>query len=138
MTGRGGGRAPSPRGTGRPRRDRRAIRQGGEGMAGVLNGVLARWHGVRVTPSFGRWSYFVGSRLFACYPIRAKDHDLWVRLGGGDRARALGSSGVRPHRRFGTRGWIELDVTEPGELPQALKWLRRGWEEARRQAGAGE
>lgn len=135
MTPRAGGRAPRPRGTGRPRRDRRSIRRGGEGLAGVLNRVLGDWHGVRITPMFGRWGYFVGGQLFGCYPIRTKDHDLWVRLSPGEQARALASSGVRAHRRFGTRGWIECDVTDPAELPRALRWLRRGYEHASRQAG---
>ncbi len=127
-------RAPvaAPRGTGRGRRDRRALRRGGEGMAGGLNRIVGAWHGVRITPMFGRFGYFVGDQLFGCYPIREKDHDLWVRLSGGDQARALGSAGVRPHRRFATRGWIECEVAGPAELPRALKWLRRGYEHARR------
>ena len=105
-------------------------------MGGVLNGVVGEWHGVRITPLFGRWGYFVGDQLFGCYPIRVKGHDLWVRLSHGDQARALASAGVRAHRRFGTRGWIECDVTEPGEVPRALKWLRHGYEHVRRQAAS--
>lgn len=77
---------------------------------------------------FGRWGYFVGDQLFGCYPIRMKEHDLWVRLSLRDQARALTSPGVRPHRRFAGRGWIECDVAAPGDLLRALKWLRRGHE----------
>jgi hypothetical protein len=124
--------APPPRGTGSPRRDRRAIARGGEGIAGVLNRAVAAWDGARITPMFGRWGYLVGDDMFGCYPIRPKDHDLWVRLSHADQARALAGAGIRPHRRFAGRGWIECDVTEPGELPRALKWLRRGYEAARR------
>ncbi len=124
---------PAPRGTGRPRRDRRAIRRGGEGIAGALNQIVADWEGARITPMFGRWGYFLGGELFGCYPIRPKDHDLWVRLSRPDQERALASTGVRPHRRFAGRGWIECDLVEPGELPRALKWLRRGYEHLRRQ-----
>jgi len=29
---------------------------------------------------FGRWGYFVGETLFACFPVREKEHDLWIRL----------------------------------------------------------
>jgi hypothetical protein len=123
-------RPSQPRGTGRPRRDRRALRRGGEGAAGALNGILGEWTGVRITPMFGRWGYFVGDQLFACYPIHMKEHDLWVRLSLRDQARALASTGVRPHRRFAASGWIECDVTTPGELPRALKWLHRGHEHA--------
>jgi Luciferase len=125
-----------PRGTGRPRRDRRALRRGGEGVAGALNQALSGWHGVRITPMFGRWGYFMGGEMFGCYPIRPKDRDLWVRLSRGDQERALASVGVRPHRRFAARGWIECDIVEPGELPRGLKWLRRGYEHLRRQRGA--
>ena len=81
---------------------------------------------------FGRWGYFVGGQLFACFPIREKEHDLWVRLSDRDQGRALGESWVRAHRRFGARGWIECDVVDPFELPRALKWVRRGYEHVRR------
>jgi hypothetical protein len=84
---------------------------------------------------FGRWGYFVGGELFACYPLRAKDRDLWVRLGRADQARALRSAGVRPHRRFAGRGWIECDIPTPGEVPRALRWLRRGYEHLRLRPG---
>jgi Family of unknown function (DUF5519) len=124
--------AVSPRGTGSPRRDRRALERGGEGIAGVLNHAVSEWDGARITPMFGRWGYFVGDDMFACYPLRPKDHDLWVRLPRTDQERALAGAEVRPHRRFAGRGWIECDITEPGELPRALKWLRRGYEAARR------
>jgi hypothetical protein len=95
-------------------------------MAGALNHALEGWEGVRITPMFGRWGYFVAGELFGCYPMRLKDHDLWVRLSRADQERALASAGVRPHRRFAGRGWIECDVVEPGDFPRALKWLRRG------------
>jgi hypothetical protein len=84
---------------------------------------------------FGRWGYFVGGELFGCYPLRPKEHDLWVRLGSVEQARALRASGVRPHRRFGARGWIELDVTEMDHVSQALRWLKRGHDHVRRQPG---
>ena len=132
MTARSPDRAPTPRGSGRPRRDRRTIRRGGEGAAAVLDQIVGEWADVRITPMFGRWGYFVGDQLFGCYPIRVKDHDLWVRLSHGDQARALASTGVRPHRRFGARGWIELDLTEPAELTRALEWLHRGYQYLRR------
>jgi hypothetical protein len=74
---------------------------------------------------FGRWGYFIGARLFACFPLRDKDSDLWIRLTRADQARALGEDGVRPHRRFAARGWVELDVRTEADVPQALRWLRR-------------
>jgi hypothetical protein len=98
----------------------------------VLNHAVSEWDGARITPMFGRWGYFVADDMFGCYPIRPKDHDLWVRLPRTDQERALAGAGVRPHRRFAGRGWIECDITEPGELPRALKWLRRAYEAARR------
>jgi hypothetical protein len=106
-------------------------------VAAALNRVVGAWPGVRITPMFGRFGYFVGDTLFGCYPIRPKSHDLWVRLAAGDQARALGSAGVRPHRRFAGRGWIECDVVEPGAVPGALRWLRRAYEYARRRPEAG-
>jgi hypothetical protein len=101
-------------------------------VAGVLNRIVGSWDGARVTPMFGRWGYFLGDQLFACYPLRAKDRDLWVRLGPADQPRALQASGVRPHRRFAARGWIEMDVAQTDDVSQALRWLRRGYEHARR------
>lgn len=74
---------------------------------------------------FGRWGYFAGARLFACFPLRDKDAGLWIRLTPLEQARALREDGVRPHRRFAARGWIELDVRTEGDVPLALRWLRR-------------
>lgn len=76
---------------------------------------------------FGRWSYFVGARLFACFPLRAKERDLWIQLSSEDQARALRDPHIRPHRRFARRGWVELDVAEPADVGLALRWLRRAW-----------
>jgi hypothetical protein len=113
------------RGMGRGRKTRRALERGGTGPAQRLNETLGGWSGVRITPMFGRWGYFVGETLFACFPLREKERDLWVRLTPEDQTRALRDPGVRPHRRFGRRGWIELDVREPEDLGRALRWLRR-------------
>src|SRR5499425_503264 len=93
------------RGLGHGRKTRRDLDRGGVGPARALNGVLGTWEGVRITPMFGRWGYFVGDRLFACFPLRDKDHDLWIRLSPAEQARALREAGVRPHRRFAQRGW---------------------------------
>jgi hypothetical protein len=113
------------RGLGKGRKSRRALERGGVGPAARLNRSLGAWRGVRITPMFGRWGYFAGARLFACFPLRDKDADLWIRLTRADQARALREEGVRPHRRFAARGWIELDVRTDTDVPQALRWLRR-------------
>ena len=113
------------RGVGHGRKTRRALEQGGTGPARALNAVLGRWDGVRITPMFGRWGYFAGERLFACFPVRDKDRDLWIRLAPADQGRALREPGVRPHRRFGRRGWIELTIESEADVPRALGWLRR-------------
>jgi hypothetical protein len=80
---------------------------------------------------FGRWGYFVGERLFACYPLRPRSHDLWIRLAPADQARALRVAGIRPHRRFAGRGWVECEVAAPADLGRALAWLRRAHAAAR-------
>ncbi len=113
------------RGLGKGRKTRRALERGGAGPAARLNRTLGEWPGVRITPMFGRWGYFAGTRLFACFPLRDKDADLWIRLTPIDQARALGEDGVRPHRRFAARGWIELDVRSAADVARALRWLRR-------------
>ena len=117
---------------GRGRKTRRALASGGRGAAERLNDQLGAWAGVRITPMFGRWGYFAGDVLFGTFPLREKDRDLWIRLSATDQARALVVRGVRPHRRFAARGWIEYDVSSPAELSEALRWLRRGYEAARR------
>jgi hypothetical protein len=94
------------RGIGRGRKVRRTLRQGGTGASARLNEAVGRWDGVRITPMFGRWGYFSGEQLFACFPLREKEHDLWIRLSPSDQARALREPGLRPHRRFASRGWI--------------------------------
>jgi hypothetical protein len=79
---------------------------------------------------FGRWGYFVGETLFACFPVREKEHDLWVRLRPDEQRRAL-AEGARPHRRFGARGWIELSIESPDDVTSALRWLRRAYNATR-------
>lgn len=116
------------RGSGKQRKARRAISRGGRGVAGQLNETVGAWPGVKITPMFGRWGYFVGGQLFACYPLREKDNDLWTRLSLEDQARALRTPGLIPHRRFAGRGWVECRVQSPGELSLALRWLRRSYE----------
>jgi hypothetical protein len=106
-------------------------------VAAELNSIVGSWSGARVTPMFGRFGYFVGETLFGCYPIRSKSTDLWVRLSPGDQARALARGGVRPHRRFAGRGWIECDVSGPDTVGMALRWLRRAYESVRGQALEG-
>jgi luciferase-like monooxygenase len=113
------------RGIGRGRRTRRALARGGTGPARRLNETLSGWSGVRITPMFGRWGYFAGARLFACFPLSDKDRDLWIRLSLEDQRRALVDARVRPHRRFGGRGWIEMVLEDPRDLDRALYWLRR-------------
>ncbi|MBI1963246.1 MAG: hypothetical protein HYS37_07735 [Candidatus Rokubacteria bacterium] len=110
---------------GKGRKVRRTLERGGTGPAHRLNEALRAWAGVRITPMFGRWGYFVGEALFACFPLREKERDLWIRLAPADQARALREAEIRPHRRFARRGWIELDVIEPPDVARALRWLRR-------------
>ncbi len=121
------------RGTGKGRRIRRTIAAGGSGVAQSLNEAVGEWPGVRITPMFGRWGYFVGGQLFACFPLRAKDHDLWVRLSLEDQARALNTPGISPHRRFARSGWVECQVESRAALSRALRWLRRSYESVKNQ-----
>src|SRR2546428_340720 len=93
------------RGLGRGRKTRRTLERGGTGAAHRLNTALGGWPGVRITPMFGRWGYFVGETLFACFPVREKEHDLWIRLRPDEQRRAL-AAGAPPHPRFGGRGWV--------------------------------
>jgi len=133
--------SPAPRrfrGLGHGRKVRRTLRQGGVGAGARLNEAVGRWDGVRITPMFGRWGYFSGEQLFACFPLREKEHDLWVRLSPIDQARALREPGLRPHRRFASRGWIEMDVASPEDVSQALRWLRRAYHNAERASTKGE
>jgi predicted DNA-binding protein (MmcQ/YjbR family) len=123
-------RTPRVRSLGHGRTVRRALARGGTGPARALNTALGGWDRVRITPMFGRWGYFVGERLFACFPLRDKDHDLWVRLTPEDQARALREPGVRPHRRFARQGWVEILVPGEAEVDGALRWLRRAWRAA--------
>ena len=123
---------------GKGRKTRRALERGGTGTAQRLNETLARWPRVRISPMFGRWGYFVGETLFGCFPVREKDHDLWIRLASEDQRRALADTRVRPHRRFARRGWIELDVEGIEDMGRALRWLRRGYTAASRGAPGDE
>ena len=113
------------RGAGRGRTSRRALARGGTGPARRLNDTVATWPDVRITPTFGRWGYFVRGQLFGCFPVRPQERDLWVRLPLDQQALALRQEGVRPHRRFSRRGWIEMDVETARDIERAVRWLRR-------------
>ena len=116
------------RGTGHGRKTRRSLARGGTGAAGELNTQLGGWPRVRITPMFGRWGYFVGSQLFACFPLRPKDSDLWIRLSPEDQRRALLVPGMTPHRRFANRGWVECEVVTSRDVGRAIRWLRRSYD----------
>jgi hypothetical protein len=126
------------RGIGRGRKVRRTLERGGSGASGRLNTAVGGWAGVRITPMFGRWGYFLGEQLFACFPLREKERDLWIRLSPADQARALKDTGLRPHRRFASRGWIEMDVASPEDVGHALRWLRRAYHHAERWQAKGD
>jgi hypothetical protein len=126
------------RGIGRGRKVRRTLERGGSGASGRLNTAVGGWSGVKITPMFGRWGYFLGDQLFACFPLREKEHDLWIRLSPVDQARALKDAGLRPHRRFASRGWIEMDVASPDDVSHALRWLRRAYHHAERWDAKGD
>jgi hypothetical protein len=113
------------------RKTRRSLERGGTGVAAELNEAVGDWPGVKITPMFGRWSYFVGPRLFGCFPLRVKDADLWIRLAPEDQRRALGASGVVAHRRLAAAGWVECTVETPRDVGRAIRWLRRGYQAAR-------
>ena len=116
------------RGMGAGRKTRRSLERGGTGAAAELNQMLGTWPRVKITPMFGRWGYFVGSRLFACFPLRTKDTDLWIRLTRDEQRRALDTPGFVPHRRLAATGWVELDVATAREVGRAIRWLRRSYE----------
>ena len=113
------------------RKTRRSLERGGTGAAAELNQMLGGWPRVKITPMFGRWGYFVGPRLFACFPLRSQEVDLWIRLAGDEQRRALGVPGIVPHRRLARHGWVELSVTSSRDVGKAIRWLRRSYEAAR-------
>lgn len=118
------------RGIGAGRKTRRSLERGGTGTAGELNEAVGAWARVRISPMFGRWSYFVGARMFGCFPLREKDTDLWMRLSPEDQRRALATEGMRPHRRLASAGWVECNVESVREVGRAIRWLRRAHQAA--------
>jgi hypothetical protein len=118
------------RGIGAGRKTRRSLDRGGTGVAGELNEAVGRWPRVKITPMFGRWSYFVGPRLFGCFPLRTKETDLWLRLLPDDAKRAVATAGFAPHRRLSAAGWVECPVEDPRAVGRAIRWLRRAHQAA--------
>jgi hypothetical protein len=112
------------------RKTRRSLERGGTGAAGEINQMLGSWPRVRITPMFGRWGYFVGPRLFGCFPLRAKDTDLWIRLGAEEQKRALATPDIVPHRRMASSGWVETSITTSRDVGRAIRWLRRAYDAA--------
>ena len=118
------------RGMGAGRKTRRSLDRGGTDTAAELNEAVSGWPRVKITPMFGRWGYFVGPRLFACFPLRQKDKDLWIRLGLEDQRGALATPGFVPHRRLASTGWVELAVETARDVGRAIRWLRRSHQTA--------
>jgi len=119
------------RGIGAGRKTRRSLERGGTGAAAELNEAVGGWPQVKITPMFGRWGYFVGPRLFGCFPLRPRERDLWIRLVPEDQKRALETPGFVPHRRLAGAGWVECSVETPRDVGRAIRWLRRGYQAAR-------
>jgi hypothetical protein len=67
--------------------------------------------------------------------LREEEHDLRVRLSRDDRRRAPADPSIRAHRRFARRGWVELNVERPADLPRAGRRLRRAHAVARHLTG---
>jgi len=120
------------RGLGAGRRTRRSLAKGGTGTAAALNELLGGWPRVKITPMFGRWGYFVDQRLFACFPLRAKESDLWLRLSKEDQRRAVDSGAFAPHPRMGGQGWVVRRVERPRDAGATVSWLKRSYETARK------
>ena len=120
------------RGIGAGRSTRRTLEKGGTGTAGALNEILGGWPGVKITPMFGRWGYFVGPRLFACFPLRLKDTDLWIRLTVEDQRRAVDSGVFAHHPRLGGQGWVICHIQELRAAGRAMAWLKKSYERAKR------
>jgi len=136
--GKPAGSPPRVRGLGGGRKSRRSLERGGEGPAAGLNALVSDWPGVKITPMFGRWGYLVGDELFACFPLRRQDTDLWLRLSAVRQQRAIDSGVARPHRRFARRGWVEISVAGPGDVRRAAPWLREAYEFLRERAERGK
>jgi hypothetical protein len=113
------------------RKTRRSLDRGGTGTAAELNEAVSGWSRVRITPMFGRWGYFVGPRMFACFPLRPQDTDLWIRLGLEEQRRALATPGFVPHRRLVSTGWVEFAVETPRDVGRAIRWLTRSYQTAK-------
>ena len=120
------------RGLGAGRSTRRSLEKGGTGTAGALNEILGAWPGVKITPMFGRWGYFVGARLFACFPLRAKGTDLWIRLTVEDQRRAVDSGAFTPHPRLGGQGWVIRNVEGLRDAGSTMSWLKKSYERAKK------
>ena len=87
---------------------------------------------------FGRWGYFVGPRLFACFPLRAKDTDLWIRLTREDQRRALDSGVFTPHPRMGAHGWAICRLEGLRDAGRTLSWLKKSYAAALHAVERGE
>ena len=120
------------RGLGAGRRTRRTLAQGGTGTAGALNEILGAWPRVKITPMFGRWGYFAGPRLFATFPLRVKDTDLWIRLSKEDQRRAVDSGAFTPHPRMGGQGWVVRRIEALRDAGGTMSWLKKSYETAKK------
>lgn len=103
----------------------------------LLEAELATWPGVTLRPMFGMASFYRNGVIFAALPrtksfqtprsIAFKLHNKTPRM---LKLLANDPRIASPFREDGQ--WIALELTDEKDLSEALKWLGRAYESARR------
>jgi len=95
--------------------------------AAITEEIVA-WPNVTSKPMFGMTAFYRGQRIFAAVPkTRAADTErsLLIKLPGVRHRRLKGSSGPGA-------GWVTFELRDESDISEALEWLGKAYEKARK------
>ena len=96
-----------------------------------LAGEIATWPRVTSRPMFGMTAFYRGSAIFAALPkTRAPETPFSLLV----KVPAARSARLRPAKVPGA-GWRTFELQSEDDLPAALGWLERAYEQARAAKG---
>jgi hypothetical protein len=119
--------------------------------SGLIGDELATWPRVTSKPMFGMTAFYRGTHIFAALPrtrAAGTDRALLIKLGpgapsprslgpGAPAPRSLGPPRVKHPRLKGSigpgAGWVTFELEVESDIADALTWLAKAYERARRQ-----
>jgi len=94
----------------------------------IAKGLLA-WDDVKEMGAFGRLGFFVNTLMFTTVPQHEEVLEIWIRLSESDAAELSKNSRASQHVHP-VKGWMRLRVDADDQVDEALKWCKKGYDNA--------